>query len=181
MLFDYIRYALKWSYKMENGKPYKRKDSSVKAIVIHGTGGTVDTAKNELDYFATGNKRYAGAHAFVDYKGKAGCSIPRNRVAWSVGDKNGQGRYYGKYNNMNTISIELCAIEKKEISKAQLATLKKLIRYYGKKCPNIDNIVRHYDITTKLCPTFYTGSNKKDAIWQHLRSELMAELKKVKK
>lgn len=180
MVFNYKRLAKKNSYKCINGKPYKRNLTSVKALVIHYTGGSKDTAKNECDYFATGNTRSAGAHAFVDYEGKTGLSVYAPYIAWSVGDRaNGKGKYFGKYNNANTISIELCAIANKDISVKQLKALKKVIRYYKKKCPNIKDIIRHYDITTKVCPARYCNSKAHDAKWQALKSQLMLELKKA--
>ena len=61
--FDYKRKAKKVSY----GNLRNRKN--IKGIVIHYTSGSKDTAKNECDYFATGNTRNAGAHIFVDYEG----------------------------------------------------------------------------------------------------------------
>ena len=57
----YKRLAKSISY---NSKKRSRKD--VKYIVIHYTGNTGDTAKNNADYYATGNTREAGAHFFVD-------------------------------------------------------------------------------------------------------------------
>lgn len=181
MIFDYKRKAKSKSFKNIGGKPVKRKSTSIIGLVIHSTSGTKDSAKNEADYFATGNDRFAGAHSFVDYAGKTSRSIPWNYIAWSVGDKNGKGQYYGSLNNTNTISIELCGVEKRDPSAAQIKALKKLIRYYGKKCPNIKYIVRHYDITTKACPTRYQGTAKNNAKWQELKSELMSELRKAKK
>lgn len=178
MVFNYKRLAKKNSYKCVNGKPCKRALSSIKAIVIHYTAGTKDTAKNECDYFATGNDRYAGAHSFADVEGKTGRSIPPSYIAWSVGDSsNGHGAYYDKYNNSNTVSIELCGIAGRDISAKQLKALRKLIRYYKRKCPNITNIIRHYDVTTKVCPSRYCGSIHNNEKWQILKSELMLELK----
>ena len=181
MIFDYKRLAKKNSYKCSGGKPVKRKATSIIALCVHLTSGTRDTAKNECDYFATGNTRSAGAHSFADLQGKTGRSIPWNYIAWSVGDSsNGHGKYFGIINNSNSISIELCGIaDKSGVTDAQKKALKKLIRYYGKKCPNIKYIVRHYDVTTKSCPAPYCGSPKNDAKWQSLKSELMLELKKV--
>ena len=181
MLFNYKRKAKSVSYKTVNGKPYKRKDTDIKGLVIHYTGGTKDTAKNECDFFATGNTRSAGAHCFIGYDGKSGWSIPRNYVAWSVGDNNGRGEYYGKLTNANTISIELCAIANKDISAKQLKKLKSIVKHYAKHCPNISYIVRHYDITTKLCPARYCNNRTNDKKWKNLQSELMLVLKKSKK
>jgi len=181
MIFDYKRRAKKNSYKCFNGRPVKRSRNSIIALCIHYTSGTKDTAKNECDYFATGNTRSAGAHSFVDLKGLTGRSIPWNYIAWSVGDRsNGKGKYFNIVNNSNSISIELCGIaDKKGVTAAQKKALKKLVRYYGKKCPNIKYIIRHYDVTTKICPAPYCNSAKNDAKWKELRAELMFELKKV--
>lgn len=181
MVFNYKRLAKKNSYKTKNGKAVKRSVKDIEYIVIHYTGGTKDTAKNEADYFATGNYRSAGAHSFVDKNGLTSRSVYMTYTAWSVGDSsNGRGAYYGKCTNANSVSIELCGIAGSEITDSQLKALKKLIRYYGKKCPNINNIIRHYDVTTKRCPDPYCGNTKKDAKWQALKSELMLELKKVR-
>ena len=46
-----------------------RKLIDIKGIVIHWTSGSFDTAKNNVDFFATSNTRYAGAHYFTDKKG----------------------------------------------------------------------------------------------------------------
>ena len=56
---------------------------------MHFTANANDTAKNNVDYFATGNQRSAGAHYFVGRDGVAE-SVPANFVAWSVGDKQGE-------------------------------------------------------------------------------------------
>ena len=42
----------------------KRKRKDVKYIVIHFTANKGDTAKNNADYFATGNTRQAGGPFF---------------------------------------------------------------------------------------------------------------------
>ena len=167
MLFNYKRHAKRNSYKYG----YKRSKDDVIGIVIHYTGGTKDTAKNECDYFATGNERSAGAHIFVDYEGKAGKSVNLNEVAWSVGDSaNGHGVYYNTLNNSNTVSIELCAIAGRKVSDVQKEKLISVIKYVKKHCPNVKYIVRHYDITTKCCPEYYV--THKDA-WQQLQKELL--------
>ena len=49
--------------------PKKRSKRDVRYIVIHYTGNVGDTAKGNVNYFATTNKREAGAHFFVDQDG----------------------------------------------------------------------------------------------------------------
>lgn len=132
-----------------------RQLSVVKAIVIHYTAGTKDTAENQGNYFKNGNTRSAGAHFFVDREGVVVLSVPMNRIAWSVGGtkyKNGGGKYYGTYNNQNTVSIELCAIADKDPSDKQVQSVKELITYIQKNCKNAKAVIRHYDVNGKPCP-----------------------------
>lgn len=103
----YKRLALHYSYE-----PIKRSRDNVAYIVIHFTGNKNDTAKNNADFFATGNTRNAGAHFFVDSTGKIARSVTMNRIARAVGgfysndDKAAQ--YYKKCTNANSVSVELC-------------------------------------------------------------------------
>ena len=171
LIFDYARKAKPCSY---GGL---RKKESIKGIVIHYTSGSKDTAKNECDYFATGNTRNAGAHIFVDYEGLSGRSIPLNRIAWSVGNPGGcykRGTYYATLNNSNTVSIELCGIANRLASEAQIKETIKIVKWLKKKCPNIEYIVRHYDIVKKNCPAPYVADEK---AWLKLRSRLLKYIK----
>ena len=91
------------------------KKNCVKAIVIHYTGNMRDTAENNCRYFADGNTRQAGAHFFIDRAGVCIKSINMNRTAWAVGGdhrsgRKGEAKYYKKFTNYNTVSIELCDI-----------------------------------------------------------------------
>lgn len=133
-----------------------RKLSAVRYIVIHYTGNSNDTAENNGLYFKNVNKVKAGAHFFVDQKGKVVKSVPMTKVAWAVGGSKypntSGGGYYGICTNANSISIELCDNKTKDPSDKQIAAVKNLIKYIEKKCPNATHIIRHYDVTGKLCP-----------------------------
>ena len=140
----------------------KRPLSNIKYIVIHYTGNKGDTAQNNLDYFANGNTRQAGAHFFVDKKGKVGKSIAMNRTAWAVGGDHRSGRkgeaaYFGKCTNANSVSIELCDMCLKTNWEQMYAT-RKLVKYIQSKCPNAKTIIRHWDVNGKDCPAPFTGS-----------------------
>lgn len=133
----------------------KRDKADVSYIVIHYTGGTKDSAKNNVDYFAKGNTTAAGAHFFVDQSGKVGKSIPMERAAWAVGGNKlntAGGSLYGEVTNYNSISIELCAIAETDPTDAMVKSVAELIAYIRKYCPNAIQIVRHYDVTGKECP-----------------------------
>ena len=140
----------------------KRPLSNIKYIVIHYTGNKGDTAQNNLDYFANGNTRQAGAHFFVDKKGNVGKSIPMNRTAWAVGGDHRSGRkgeaaYFGKCTNANSVSIELCDMCSKT-NWEQMCATRKLVKYIQSKCPNAKTIIRHWDVNGKDCPAPFTGS-----------------------
>ena len=165
--FDYARQAKKVSFGGFRSK------GSIKGIVIHYTSGSKDTAKNECDYFATGNDRAAGAHIFIGYDGQKGRSIPLTRIAYAVGNPKGayaRGSYYSTLNNANTVSIELCAIADRLASEEQIKALEETIRWIKRCCPNVEYIVRHYDIVRKTCPAPYVKDEK---AWRKLQKRLL--------
>lgn len=147
-LICYKRRAKSISY----GK--KRDIKDIDFIVVHFTANVNDTAKNNADYFATGNQRSAGAHYFIGRDGVAE-SIPANLVAWSVGDKqaklNGGGSKMKVCFNSNSVSVELCDFrtwnDKVANAAAEFITALRSDLLLKK-----ENIIRHYDVTGKLCP-----------------------------
>lgn len=168
MLINYKRHAKKCSYGST------RKLDAIDAIVIHNVGedgGKISTAKNNADYFATGNTRSAGAHFFIDRDGNCAKSVWMKEIAWAVGKGSYEkGQYFNYVNNANSISIELCGIMQKDPSDAQLKKLDALVKYICKKCPNIKWIVRHYDVVKKDCPARYVKDRKK---WLLLQCRLL--------
>lgn len=148
----------------------KRSLKDIKYIVIHYTGNKADTAKNNADYFATGNTRQAGAHFFADKKGEIWKSVNMNRIAWAVGGKytlsNGAGTYYGKCTNANSVSIELCDCVNKTNWEQMLAA-RKLVKYIQKKCPNAKTIIRHWDVNGKSCPLPMVGKDNEKWVLFH--------------
>lgn len=142
--------------------------SSIKYIVIHYTANDGDKAWNNANYFANNANLKASAHYFVDddyvYQ-----SVPDEYVAYSVGANSadtskGGGKYYNKCTNSNSISIELCDTNKngsiyptqKTIDRA-IALTKELMGKY-----NIDtnHVIRHFDVTGKLCPKYWVDNTK---------------------
>lgn len=142
----------------------------IKYIAVHYTASSTSrkgTALNAKNVFL---KRKASADFVVD-DGSIVQINPdlRNYYCWSVGDKknpySGGGRLYGVATNRNTISIEVCSNLKSGFSvnyanhegwyftEASLDNALKLIRHLMKKygVPK-SNVVRHYDVSGKLCP-----------------------------
>ena len=155
----YKRLAKKISYLGS----VKRKHNSITTIYIHGTGNKGDTAKNNVDFYATGNTREAGAHFFIDRDGKIARSITMNRIAYAVGDWN---------NNVKSVSIELCDIADRYPSAKQIKATRKLIKYIRKYCKNAKYLKRHYDSNGKLCPSIMCGNKQKDKVWAQFKIDL---------
>lgn len=150
----------------------KRNLNDIEYIVIHYTGNKKsDNATSNANYFKNYNTRQAGAHFFISRDGEIVRSIPMSRTAWAVGGvklNNDGGKYYGKCTNYNSISIEFCDCVDKDFSQEQIESAKNLIKYIRKYCKNIKHIIRHYDVTGKLCPIRYINNSK----WSDLRKKL---------
>lgn len=155
-----------------------RSASAIRYIVIHYTGNDGDTADNNAKYYA-GSIVKTSAHYFVDAK-EIVQSVPDLRVAWAVGGskyasckQTGGGKLYGKCTNTNSISIEICDATRDGVYKpapetvtAVLDLTRELMKKYNVPAANV---IRHFDVTGKLCPAYWTS----DAVW---RSEFWDKL-----
>lgn len=142
----------------------------IKYIAIHYTAGSTSkrgTAMAIRNVFIT---RQASADYIVDDAEIVRINPDvRNYYCWAVGDKlnstTGGGRLHGMATNKNTISIEICsnllpnttaAVPNHGgwyFTDASLNNALKLVRCLMREydIPK-ENVVRHYDITGKLCP-----------------------------
>lgn len=135
--------------KISNYNYSSRNGNSIKYIVLHYTGNKGDTAKNNVDYFAGGD-RNASAHYFVD-DNSIWQSVEDYNSAWAVGD--GKGAY--GITNQNSISIEMCCNSSGVISEKTETNALELVKYLMSKYNiSISNIVRHYDASRKICPNW---------------------------
>lgn len=158
-----------------------RKASDVQYIVIHYTanGGTKATAKGNANYFAT-TTRKASAHYIVDQNVTIYQCVDDLDVAWSVGDNNkytnGGAQYKKKCTNGNSISIEMVSqskngiyfIPENTIKRAQELTFNLMQKYNI----NIKNVLRHYDVTGKLCPRPFIDTNEWNDFKRGLESDI---------
>ena len=141
-----------------------------KYIAIHYTAGSTSkkgAARNTRNVFLS---RSASADFVVDDAEIVQINPDiRNYYCWSVGDKknatSGGGRLYGVATNKNTISIEICSSLISGASakyanhkgwyftSSALDNALQLVRYLMNKygIPK-SNVVRHYDVSGKLCP-----------------------------
>lgn len=151
-----------------------RSVSSIKFIVIHYTGNDGDTDESNANYFKN-NVVKSSAHYFVD-DDSITQSVPDNCVAWAVGGNRyasykttGGAKFYNVCTNANSISIELCDDVKdgkispsaKTITNA-LDLTKMLMKKYNIPA---SKVIRHFDVTGKICPGYWAGDSTKNALW----------------
>lgn len=155
---------------LSNGNNYgaNRSTNCIDYIVIHYTANNGDTAVNNGNFFKNNNVG-ASAHFFVD-SNKVVNSVPVNYEAWHCGYDPGGRYYHPSCRNWNSIGIELCDDNpaggiypsSKTIANA-VALTKELMKKYN---VSASHVVRHYDVTHKFCPAYWSGSEKKNKLWQ---------------
>lgn len=137
----------------------------IKYIVIHYVGAT-GGAESNCRYFRS-VYRGASAHYFVGHKGEVWQCVLDEDVAWHCGAKTYK---HSKCRNLNSIGIEMCCrkgtngnwyFEDATVS-STVELVKELMKKY--KIP-ASNVLRHYDVTGKMCPEPFV-SNKTKHTWQ---------------
>lgn len=134
-------------------------------IVIHYTGNDGDTDENNGNYFAN-NSVGASAHYFVDDDSVTMSVEPKN-IAWHCGDR---VYYHSKCRNSNSIGIEICDDVRNGSVYPSAKTIENVVAFTKSlmKKYNIppENVIRHYDVTHKVCPGYWCGSASKDKKWK---------------
>lgn len=152
----------------------EERNREVQYLVLHYTGNSNDRAKNNAVYFTEAGRK-ASAHFFVDeeiiYQ-----SVPLNCVAWHCGDA--QYKHLS-CRNSNSIGIEMCCSGDYKVSDATKAKAVKLIaalcKLMGVSVSQIDTyVLRHYDITGKLCPAQMAGNHNSE--WKNFKESIKAVL-----
>lgn len=138
---------------------------SIKYIVIHYTANDGDTDENNGTYFKN-NMVDASAHYFVD-SDSITRSVPDNYVAWHCGALSYK---HSECRNSNSIGIEICDDVRNGIiypNTKTIANVLELVEWLMKKysIPKA-NVIRHYDVTGKLCPAYWCGTVEKDNKWK---------------
>lgn len=138
-----------------------RQLSDIKSIVIHYVGNPNSTAKNNRDYFDK-ESTTVSSHFVVGLEGEIIQCLPLyERSAAS------------NHRNSDTISIEVChPDESGKYNDATYASVVKLSAWLCNKFSlNESGIIRHYDVTGKLCPKYYVENE--DA-WLALKRDIIA-------
>ena len=144
----------------------KRTEGKIKYIVIHDTGNKRSGADAEAHFnFFNGGDRQSSAHYFVDDKQILRVIKDVDR-SWAVGD--GRDKY--GITNENSLNIEMCINSDGDFNKTYLHTLK-LVKHLMKEYNiPLENVVRHYDASRKLCPNVFKENNW--AKWEKFKQDL---------
>lgn len=151
--------------------PYSRPGTAlekVNGIVIHYTANPGATAIANRNYFENLKDTHttkASSHFVVGLEGEIVQCIPTAEIAYASNDR-----------NSDTISIECCY--KNEDGSFEQATYNSVIKLTAWLCAKFgltsENVIRHYDVTGKLCPLYYV--EHEDA-WTQLKKDVDSYLR----
>ena len=130
----------------------KGRKQKIQYIVVHYTANNGDTAEGNGKYFS-GADRNTSAHYFVD-EIKIVRSVFDKDTAWHCGAKIYRHK---KCRNENSIGVEMCSKKDSNgqyyINQKTQNNAAELVKWLMKKYDiPIENVLRHYDVTGKLCP-----------------------------
>ena len=158
--------------KSYNAKYYKSgSNRKIEYIVIHDSGvrSAGANAKSTARYFSNpGDGRKVSAHYEVD-ENKIYQSVAIKDIAYHCGDAKRPGKGNANIGNSNTIGIEMAVNSdgdwRQTQTNAQMLT-KALMEKY--KIP-LSNVVRHYDVSGKICPAKLI---EEEGGWERWKQEL---------
>lgn len=153
-------------------------DRKVQYLVIHYVGALNDAIEN-CEFFAEGNQGRS-AHYFVNYNGEIYQSVEDENIAWHCGSSH---YVHDECRNENSIGIEMCVRKRNTedlnaydrdwyFEDETVDSVVHLVRYLMEKYNiPITNVIRHYDVSGKICPNPYVF-NSTNHTWQEFLERL---------
>lgn len=139
------------------------KIGKIKNIVIHWVGNAGSTAIANRNYFESlkEKKSFASSHYIVGLHGELIQCVPESEIA-----------YHANNANSYSIGIEVCHPD--WVGKFSDVTYKALIELLADLCKRYSleptqAIIRHYDVTKKLCPKYYVEHS---GAWLQLKQDV---------
>lgn len=141
----------------------------VNGVVIHYVGNAGTTAAQNRSYFESlkdTHKTSASSHFVIGMEGEIIQCIPTSEIAYASNNR-----------NEDTVSIECC--HPKKDGKFTDETYDSLVELTAFLCCKYDlemeDIIRHYDVTGKECPKYYV---KHEEEWIRFKKDVAAYIKK---
>ena len=136
-------------------------------IVIHYVGNPNTSAKNNRDYFDKVSTTVS-SHFIVGLDGEVIQCVPIYERSAASNNR-----------NKDTISIETCHPD--ESGKFNENTYNSLIKLTAYLCYEFDlsqdDVIRHYDVTGKICPKYYVENEEE---WENFKSDVKKAIKNLK-
>ena len=136
-------------------------------IVIHYVGNPITSAKNNRDYFDKVSTTVS-SHFIVGLDGEVIQCVPIYERSAASNNR-----------NKDTISIETCHPD--ESGKFNENTYNSLIKLTAYLCYEFDlsqdDVIRHYDVTGKICPKYYVENEEE---WENFKSDVKKAIKNLK-
>lgn len=132
-----------------------KRTAKIEWIVMHYTANDGDSDESNGRYFQRPLNPVASAHYFVD-DDSITRSVPDDYVAYHCGAY----RYkHPSCRNANSIGIEMCDAKRDGKVMATEKTIRNAAELVYQLCKQYgipyDHIIRHYDVTGKLCPAYW--------------------------
>jgi len=144
-----------------------KKLKSVENIVVHYTGNPATTAQNNRDYFDKEDTEVC-SHFVIGIDGEIIQCLPIDEKSAASNER-----------NIDTISIEVC--HENEDGKFSDEALESLVKLTAWLCNNsgLDekDVIRHYDITGKICPKYFVDHEEK---FEKFKNDVGEEIKRIK-
>lgn len=145
--------------KNEYSRPGKKLDA-VNGIVVHYVANPGTSAAANRSYFAglaKSGATYASSNFIIGLDGEVLQCVPADEVAYASNNR-----------NSDTLSIECCHPD--ETGVFTYPTYRSLVQLCADICMGFDldpatDIIRHYDITGKLCPLYFVENEDEWAIF----------------
>jgi len=133
-------------------------------IVIHYVGNPGTGAKQNRNYYANPGTQ-VNSHFLVGLEGEIVQCLPLEEKSSASNER-----------NRDTISIEVChADESGVFSKESYASLLRLTAWLCKEGGlNSEQVIRHYDVTGKVCPKYYVEHPE---AWDTFKQDLKEAMK----
>lgn len=136
--------------------------SAPKRICVHYTGDCGASADRLALFFTTNSAAKTSSQYIVGMAGEVIRCVPDDEIAYAAAGRNN-----------GTIHIEVCYKDKVgKFEEESIAALNELVLYLMERYHiAAKNVLRHYDLTGKLCPAYYVDA----ARWAVLHERITAK------
>ena len=146
--------------------PYSRpgtQSEKIKNIVIHYTANPGTTAEQNRNYFEglkDSKKTSASSHFIIGLQGEIVQCVPTWEIAYASNNR-----------NVDSVSIETCHTTKDgTYTKETYSSMVHLTAWLCEKFGLTEkDIIRHYDITGKICPKYFVDDEK---AWTQFKADV---------